>query len=98
MLDNVNDKCKDKPQAITMYTRCIVVRHNGLHPLSKLTIELCNFIKIENITIKAKINKKPNLLVKQATPGVSGGCGLWSTLPVSSTEEIMGHTTSCLRR
>lgn len=42
----------------------------------KLTIESNNFIKIDSITIKAKINKKPNLLAKQASPSVFDGCGL----------------------
>lgn len=61
--------------------------------LKKLTTELNNFIKINNLTIKAKINKNHNLLAKQATPNVSDGCGLWSTLPVSPAEELWVHTT-----
>lgn len=60
----------------------------------KLTIELYNFIKIEYITIKAKIKQKPSLLAKQATPSVSGGCGLWSIFPVSPVEELRVYTTS----
>lgn len=81
MLDNINKEC-------------IVVWHQGPHSLSKAYHRAKSFYKIDNITIKAKINKQPNLLAKQATPGVFSGCGLWSTFLVSPTEELWVHTTS----
>ena len=58
MFDHLNNKCRGKSQAITIYTRCIVVRHNSLHLLSKANHKLCNFIKIKSITIKDKIKQK----------------------------------------
>lgn len=71
-----------------MNTRCIVVRHNDLHPLSKAELELFNFIKIEVNTLKDKISKILVYLPMQATPGISGGCDQWSTLPVSPAGEV----------
>lgn len=51
----IKEKTNHKQSHI--YTRCIVVLHNNLHPLLKAQYELYNFIKIEGSTIKDKINK-----------------------------------------
>lgn len=92
MLNNINEEYiyTHHKQSHKMYSG------SAQRPTSTLKSSLPSciiLIRLKLLIIKDKINKILVYLSMQATPGVSGGWGLKSTLSVAPAEEIWMHTT-----